>query len=69
MSFPVLELHPPIHHLSGSQSASWRHSSEPMDPPAPVTNTRLPRTKRRVGSHSSYTGTRSSRSSIERSRI
>jgi len=45
-----------------------RHSSEPMEPPAPVTSTRLPRNMPLTGLTSVRTGSRRSRSSIRTSR-
>ena len=53
----------------GAKRASCRHSSEPMDPPAPVTRTVRPRTRPAIPSKSMTTGSRPSKSSIRTSRI
>ena len=49
---------------SGPKAATWRASSEPMVPPAPVTITRRPWISRAIPSRSSGTCGRFSRSSI-----
>ena len=54
---------------SGSYAAIWRQSSEPIEPPAPVTTIRQPLTKWRTGFESRPTGSRSRRSSMARSRM
>ena len=50
--------------ISGPRAATWRASSEPMVPPAPVTITRRPWMSRAIPSRSSGTCGRFSRSSI-----
>ncbi len=54
---------------SGSCSSSWRHSSEPIEPPAPVTSTRLPVTSFLISDKSRLTGSRPNRSVISILRI
>ncbi len=59
--FAVVEQHQAA---TGASAATWRASSEPIVPPAPVTSTRRPRTSRAMPSRSSGTCGRFSRSSI-----
>lgn len=47
----------------GPKRAIWRHSSEPIEPPAPLTNTVRPLTRAQTALSSSLTGWRPSRSS------
>ena len=54
--------------IAGLQLAIWRHSSEPMDPPPPVTMMRLPPTNR-VMRLESCTSSRPRRSSTFTSRM
>ena len=53
----------------GPNEASWRHSSEPMEPAAPVTITVLPPKFSTIASMSSLISSRPRRSSIFTSRI
>src|SRR6267378_2642006 len=53
---------------AGAKRAIWRHSSAPMDPPAPVTRTVLPSRKACRPASSSWTGSRPSRSSSSMAR-
>ncbi len=53
---------------AGSESATCRAISEPIEPPAPVMSTRLPASSRRTASRSVTTSRRPRRSSISRSR-
>src|SRR5665647_2378020 len=52
----------------GPNRAIWRHSSEPIDPPAPVTRTRRPAIWSAIAARSSDTGRRPRRSLRFRSR-
>ena len=57
-----------ISSFAGSKRTSCRHSSEPIDPPAPVTSTRLPCRNPAQASTSVSTGSRPSRSVTSMSR-
>ena len=54
--------------LVGSSLMIWRHSSLPMDPPAPVTSTTLPRIFLSISNGLGGTASRPSKSSISSSR-
>ena len=53
---------------AGRNRYSWRHNSEPIDPPAPVTRMRLPAKRWATAATSVRTGLRPSRSLIRGSR-
>ena len=55
--------------FAGSKRLIWRHSSAPIEPPAPVTSTRLPRRNAPIPARSSSIASRPRRSSIVTSRL